>query len=195
MKRVLLIDNYDSFTYNLYQYLGELGAETFVHRNDAISLEECCNLKPTHIVLSPGPGHPGIPRDFGICTEILKALAPTIPTLGVCLGHQGIAHHLGGEVIRAPEIVHGKTDAITHDGKGIFEGLPNPLTVMRYHSLVVAEDSLPACLEVTARNGGGLNMAMRHRDWPLIGMQFHPESIGTPEGHGLLRNFLKMEGA
>ncbi len=192
MSRVLLIDNFDSFTYNLYQYLGELGAETEVYRNNAITLVEAQAFDPTHIVISPGPGHPGTPRDFGICTEVLLQMAPTVPTLGVCLGHQGIAHHLGGTIERAPEIVHGKTDQITHDARGIFAGLPQPLTVMRYHSLVVADADLPDCLEVSARNAAGLIMALRHREWPLVGMQFHPESIGTPDGHGLLRNFLKM---
>lgn len=193
MSRVLLIDNYDSFTYNLYQYLGELGAETLVYRNDAITFEQAQSLRPDHVVISPGPGHPGTPRDFGVCTEILLKMAPTVPTLGVCLGHQGMAHHLGGKVVRAPQIVHGKTDRIEHDGAGLFAGLPQPLTVMRYHSLVVSDEGLPECLEVSARTADGLIMAMRHRDWPLVGMQFHPESIGTPEGHGLLRNFLKME--
>ncbi len=189
--RVLVIDNYDSFTYNLYQYLSELGAAAEVVRNDAVDLDGIRSHRPTHIVLSPGPGHPERPRDFGVCADVIAHVTET-PVLGVCLGHQGIAHHLGGRVVRAPEIVHGKTDDISHDATGLFAGLPTPLTVMRYHSLVVDPVALPEVLRVTARNRAGLIMGLAHRSRPLFGVQFHPESIGTPEGHRLLANFLAV---
>lgn len=200
--RVLLIDNYDSFTFNLYQYLYELGlpGQPFegltveVHRNDALTLQAALDRAPTHIVLSPGPGRPERPRDFGVCAELLDALAPTVPTLGVCLGHQGLCWRLGGQVIKAPKVMHGKTDRIIHTGEGLFADLPHPLTVMRYHSLVVDRASLPDGLTITAENAEGLIMAVAHTEWPLVGVQFHPESVGTPEGHGLLANFLKMRG-
>lgn len=189
--RVLVIDNYDSFTYNLYQYLAELGADAIVVRNDAIDLDGIREHAPSHIVLSPGPGHPERPRDFGICADVITHLVDT-PILGVCLGHQGIAHHLGGRVVRAPEIVHGKTDGVVHDGVDLFAGLPAPLTVMRYHSLVVEPESLPPTLRITAYNPTGLIMGLAHRTRPLFGVQFHPESIGTPEGRRLLANFLAI---
>ncbi len=195
MRRVLLIDNYDSFTHNLYQMLGELGAEVLVHRNDAIDLDGARALEPTHLVLSPGPGHPKHERDFGICGPIIDELAPTLPTLGVCLGHQGIAHRLGGEVVRAHCIKHGKVDCIRHNGQDIFAGLAQELEVMRYHSLVVAPESLPAELEATAHTSDGTIMALRHRSHPLVGLQFHPESNGTPLGPALLANFLNMEAS
>lgn len=188
--RVLLIDNYDSFTHNLYQRLGELGASVAVLRNDAIDLDGIRALDPGRIVLSPGPGHPGKARDFGICRGILDELAGKLPILGVCLGHQGIALGLGGDVVRAPTIMHGKTSLVSHGSTGLFEGLPMPLEVMRYHSLIVARDSVPACLNITAQTDDGLVMAVQHRDWPLWGVQFHPESIGTPQGSSLLSNFL-----
>ncbi len=193
MSRVLLVDNYDSFTHNLYQLLGEAGARVDVVRNDAIDLDGARALDPTHVVLSPGPGHPGRPRDFGVCGALIERLAPTVPTLGVCLGHQGIAHHLGGEVVSACRIMHGKVDAIRHDGQGLFAGLPAPLEVMRYHSLCVDRDSLPDDLRVTAEADDGTVMALAHRVWPLVGVQFHPESIGTPRGRTLVDNFLAME--
>jgi anthranilate synthase/aminodeoxychorismate synthase-like glutamine amidotransferase len=193
MSRVLLVDNYDSFTHNLYQLLGEAGADVEVVRNDAVDLAGVRALAPTHVVISPGPGHPGVARDFGVCGELIERLAPTVPTLGVCLGHQGIAHRLGGQVVPACRIMHGKVDAISHDGQGLFAGLPAPLEVMRYHSLSVDRDSLPAELRVTAEADDGTVMALAHRDWPLVGVQFHPESIGTPSGRGLVDNFLAME--
>ena len=195
--RVLLIDNYDSFTHNLYQQIAMQGAEVWVHRNDALSLADVERLGPSHIVLSPGPGHPANHRDFGLCGPIIDELAPLgVPILGVCLGHQGIVQRLGGVVSQAPEIVHGKTGQISHDGEGIFRGLPQPMTVMRYHSLVADSANVPDCLEVTARLGepgkAPLIMAVAHKELPLIGVQFHPESIGTPEGDGLIRNFLAL---
>ncbi|MCA9544984.1 MAG: aminodeoxychorismate/anthranilate synthase component II [Myxococcales bacterium] len=190
--RVLLVDNYDSFTHNLYQALAVLGAQVEVHRNDALDLAAVAALAPTHIVLSPGPGHPENARDFGICGPIVDTLKGRLPILGVCLGHQGIAHRLGAAVVRAPSIWHGKVDRVHHDGRGIFAGLPQPMEAMRYHSLVVDPATLPPELEITARNGEGLIMAYRHRTLPLVGVQFHPESIGTPEGPALLANFLDM---
>jgi len=192
--RVLVIDNYDSFTYNLYQYLCELGAETHVIRNDAIDLDGIRAMAPSHIVLSPGPGSPDKPRDFGVCADVITADLG-VPLLGVCLGHQGIAHHLGGRVVRAPEIVHGKTDAIRHGGAGLFAGLPDPLTVMRYHSLMIDAEHLPPTLRITARNAAGLVMGIAHRQRPVFGVQFHPESIGTPDGRRLLANFLAVGAA
>ncbi len=193
MKRVLLIDNYDSFTHNLYQLLGELGAEVRVVRNDAIDVDEAVEYAPTHVVLSPGPGHPARERDFGICGPLIDALGPTIPLLGVCLGHQGIAHRLGGQVTRASRIMHGKVDRVRHDGTGLFDGLEPELEVMRYHSFAVHPDSLPDDLRVTATSDDGTIMALAHRTWPVFGVQFHPESIGTPQGRALMGNFLGME--
>lgn len=193
--RVLLIDNYDSFTHNLYQALcvvGPPGTLVRVVRNDAIDLAGVLAWAPTHLVLSPGPGRPEVPADFGICAAIIDTLAPTRRILGVCLGHQGLVWRLGGAVVRAPRVMHGKTDVLTHSGKGLFAGLPQPLSVMRYHSLVVDETRLPAALAVTARNAEGLVMAVAHRQWPVFGVQFHPESIGTPEGPALLANFLAL---
>lgn len=194
---VLLIDNYDSFTHNLYQQIGMQGAKVTVRRNDAINLAEIRALTPTHIVLSPGPGHPANGRDFGVCGDILDVLAPEgVPVLGVCLGHQGIVHRLGGVVERAPEIVHGKTGTVRHEGEGLFAGLPQPLTVMRYHSLVAERATLPSTLRITASldepGKAPLVMAVAHESLPLVGVQFHPESIGTPDGDGLIRNFLAM---
>lgn len=195
MTRVLLVDNYDSFTHNLYQLLGEAGARVTVVRNDAVDVDGVRGLDPTHVVLSPGPGHPGKARDFGICGELIECLAPTIPTLGVCLGHQGIAHRLGGRVVPAGRIMHGKVDTISHDGLGLFAGLPASVQVMRYHSLCVERASLPPALRVTAESPDGTVMAIAHETWPLVGVQFHPESIGTPAGRDLLDNFLAMEEA
>lgn len=191
---VLLIDNYDSFTHNLFQLFGELGAEVAVHRNDAISLDEVIEMAPTHIIVSPGPGHPKNDRDFGVCRAVIDHFAPTTPLLGVCLGHQGIVHGLGGDVVRAPAIVHGKTSAIRHDGDGLFQGIPQGVEVMRYHSFIVQADTLPECLTVTAETDNGLIMGVRHSTWPLVGLQFHPESIGTPCGPQLAQNFLGMGG-
>ena len=184
---VLLIDNYDSFTYNLYQYLCELGASVTVVRNDAITLEQARAMKPDLIVVSPGPGRP---RDAGISVELIRALGPSTPILGVCLGHQAIAEAFGGVVTRAPELMHGKASKVEHDGSGIFEGLPNPFSAIRYHSLCAAPETVPDCLEVTARSDSGVIMALRHRELPVYGVQFHPESILTEHGKELLRNFL-----
>jgi anthranilate synthase/aminodeoxychorismate synthase-like glutamine amidotransferase len=190
---VLIIDNYDSFTYNLYQYLGELGGEVEVARNDAITIDEVRARKPSHIVLSPGPGSPDKPRDFGVCGPLILSLGASVPILGVCLGHQGIIHHLGGRVVRAPKIVHGKTSRVRHDGSRLFARLPETFEVMRYHSLLGDRATLPSSLRVTAvTTEDDLIMAVEHEFWPLFGIQFHPESIGTPDGKTILRNFLEI---
>jgi anthranilate synthase component 2 len=188
--KVLLIDNYDSFTYNLFQLIGGLGADVIVKRNDAITIDEVETLDPTHVVLSPGPGHPARPRDFGVCAEIIRRSAAR-PLLGVCLGHQGMAHHLGGKVTTAPEIMHGKVSRVRHDGTGPFRGLPQELEVMRYHSLTVDPDGLPSSLRVTATTSDGVVMGLAHRELPMFGLQFHPESIGTPLGARLMASFLE----
>jgi anthranilate synthase/phosphoribosyltransferase len=188
---LLLIDNYDSFTYNLAQYLGELGAEVRVVRNDAIDLDGIAALAPSHIVVSPGPG---TPEQAGISVDVIRRYAPDIPILGVCLGHQAIGHAFGGRVVRAERLMHGKVSPIEHDGKGIFQGLPSPFTATRYHSLIVAEP-LPDCLEVSARTPQGELMALRHRSYPAVGVQFHPESFLTEHGHYLLRSFLESDSA
>ncbi len=191
--RVVVVDNYDSFVYNLVQYLGELGAEPIVHRNDAITVDDVAALQPHAILVSPGPGRPD---DAGISNELIRTLGPTIPTLGVCLGHQCIGEVFGGEVVRAPQIMHGKTSQVTHDDKGVFAGLPSPLQATRYHSLVVDRASIPADeLEVTAETEDGIVMGVRHRRHPIEGVQFHPESILTASGHDLLRNFLGLVAA
>jgi anthranilate synthase component 2 len=187
--RVLLIDNYDSFTYNLYQYLCELGADVTVIRNDAITVDEARALAPDFVVISPGPG---VPRDAGISVELIRALGPTTPVLGVCLGHQAIAEAFGGVITRAPELMHGKASDIHHDGSGVFDGLPSPFSAIRYHSLCAAPEAVPDALEVTARSDSGVIMALRHRSYPVHGVQFHPESILTQHGKDLLRNFLAM---
>ena len=191
---LLVLDNYDSFTFNLVQYLGELAAdhslarELRVERNDALSLEQIRALNPAAILISPGPGDPD---QSGVCLEVLRELSPTVPTLGVCLGHQSIAQVYGGRVVRAKELMHGKTSPVLHAGQGVFAGLPNPLTATRYHSLIAERDSLPDCLEVTAWLEDGTVMGLRHRDHPhLQGVQFHPESVLTQNGHQLLSNFL-----
>jgi anthranilate synthase/aminodeoxychorismate synthase-like glutamine amidotransferase len=185
--KILMIDNYDSFTYNLVQYLGELGGEVAVRRNDAIDLAGVRALAPEAIVISPGPG---TPAEAGISVTILREVAGAIPTLGVCLGHQCIGVAFGAKVVRAARLMHGKTSPIIHDGRGIFAGLTNPFEAMRYHSLLVEPESLPECLEVSARTAEGEIMGLRHKRLPIEGVQFHPESIGTPEGKELLRNFL-----
>jgi len=185
---ILLVDNYDSFTYNLAHLFGELGAEVVVRRNDALDADEAERLAPSHLVLSPGPGRPG---DAGASVEIVQRLAPSVPTLGVCLGHQAIVQAFGGEIGQARRIVHGKASAIDHDGRGLFRGLPEPFEAGRYHSL--AATSLPGCLEVSATCTDGEVMAVRHRELPVDGVQFHPESVLTPLGPELARNFL--EGA
>jgi len=186
--RVLVLDSYDSFVYNLVQYLGELGAEPLVHRNDALTVEGALALEPDAVLLSPGPGRP---EDAGILCALVPALAARgIPVLGVCLGHQGIGHVYGASVVRAPELMHGKTSVIRHADQGVFAGLPNPLTATRYHSLVIDPATVPACLEVTAHTDDGIIMGVRHRELPVEGVQFHPESILTAAGHDLLKNFL-----
>ncbi len=190
---VLMIDNYDSFTFNVVQYLGELGADVVTHRNDAITLEEIEVLAPSHLVISPGPC---TPNEAGISMAAIRHFAGRLPILGICLGHQAIGQVYGGDVVRAPQVMHGKTSRIRHHGHGVFEGLEDPLEVTRYHSLVVAADSLPECLEVTAWTDEddvtpGLIMGLRHRELDIEGVQFHPESILTRQGHELLANFLK----
>ena len=187
--RVLLIDNYDSFTYNLYQYLCELGASVTVVRNDAITVEEVRALAPDFIVISPGPG---VPRDAGISVDLVRALGSKTPILGVCLGHQAIAEAYGGVVTRAPELMHGKASQIHHDRKGVFEGLPSPFSAIRYHSLCAAPEAMPDTLQVTARSDSGVIMALRHRQYPVHGVQFHPESILTEHGKALLKNFINI---
>ncbi|MBM3612410.1 MAG: aminodeoxychorismate/anthranilate synthase component II [Alphaproteobacteria bacterium] len=185
---ILLIDNYDSFTWNLVHYLGELGAEVAVRRNDALNVQEALGLRPEAIVLSPGPCDPD---QAGICLPLTRAAAEAgIPLLGVCLGHQTIGQAFGGRVVRAPEIVHGKVRDILHAGTGVFAGLPSPLRATRYHSLVVAREGLPDCLGITAWTGDGTIMGLRHRDHPIEGVQFHPESIASEHGHAMLGNFL-----
>ncbi len=186
--RILVIDNYDSFTYNLVQSLGGLGAELAVFRNDRTSLKEVQEVDPAGIVISPGPG---APRDAGLSEYIIREFAPRLPVLGVCLGHQCIGEVYGGRVGRAPCVMHGKTSLITHDGRGLFAGLPSPMRAARYHSLAILEEGFPSCLEVSARSGDGLIMGVRHREFPLEGIQFHPESFMTPEGPELLANFLE----
>ncbi len=182
-----MIDNYDSFTYNLVDYLRGLGAEVVVRRNDSLGLAEIEELAPSRIVLSPGPGSPAT---AGVCLDLVRSLAGRVPILGVCLGHQAIGEAFGGRVVRAPAPAHGKTSLISHDGRTVFRGLPNPFTATRYHSLVVAEESLPACLEISARAPDGLIMGLRHREFAVEGVQFHPESILTEDGKRLLENFL-----
>lgn len=188
-QHVLLIDNYDSFTYNLYQYLCELGATVSVRRNDAISVDETRAMAPDAIVISPGPG---TPASAGVSVAMVRALGPTIPTLGVCLGHQVIAEAFGATVGRAPELMHGKGSRVFHGGAGVLEGLSNPFYAIRYHSLCVLPDSVPEALEVTARSESGVIMGIRHRQYPVEGVQFHPESILTEGGKELLANFLRL---
>lgn len=191
--RVLLVDNYDSYVWNLDQRIGEItGVRCHVVRNDRVTLEECRALAPTHVVLSPGPGNPEEEADFGVCRSLILALGLFVPLLGVCLGHQGIGAAFGGRVVRARRPMHGRTSLVTHDGEGIFAGLPRAFTAMRYHSLTLDEATLPGCLRVTARADDGEIMAVAHRELPIFGVQFHPESIGTPDGPALLRNFLAM---
>jgi anthranilate synthase component 2 len=188
---ILVIDNYDSFTYNLVQYLGELGAEIVVKRNDAIDVEEVGTLAPSAIVLSPGPC---TPREAGITVDVIRRWGPTIPTLGVCLGHQAIGEAYGGEVVLAERVMHGKTSQIKHGGTGVFAGLPSPMQVMRYHSLIVDRASIPEALEIVAVATDDANEVhgVKHREHPVYGVQFHPESIMTPDGKQLLKNFLEL---
>ncbi len=186
---ILMIDNYDSFTYNLVQYLGVLGAEVEVRRNDKVTLDEIETMKPERIVISPGPG---IPQSAGITISMIERFHPKVPILGVCLGHQAIGAAFGGRVLHAARIMHGKTSEISHDSKGVFSDLPDPITATRYHSLAVERKSLPSCLEVSAEAEDGEIMGLRHRQYPVEGIQFHPESILTKEGMNILRNFLKL---
>jgi anthranilate synthase component II len=186
--RVLVIDNYDSFVYNIVQYLGELGVDPVVYRNDDLTVRDALHLKVDAILLSPGPGRP---EDAGILLDLIRDGAGRKPMFGVCLGHQAIGHVFGGDVVRAPELMHGKTSLVHHEGVGVFAGLPNPLVATRYHSLVVEPSTLPDCLEVTATTADGIIMGLRHREYPIEGVQFHPESILTAAGHDLLNNFLR----
>jgi anthranilate synthase/aminodeoxychorismate synthase-like glutamine amidotransferase len=191
--RVLVIDSYDSFVYNLVQYLGELGAEPIVVRNDALTLHDALDLEPDAVLLSPGPGRP---EDAGIVPEAIPAFgARGVPVLGVCLGHQAIGYVYGGDVVSAPELMHGKTSAVHHGGAGVLAGLPDPFEATRYHSLVIERSTMPDVLEITAETADGTVMAVRHRELPIEGVQFHPESILSVGGHDLLRNFLALTAA
>ena len=190
--KVVVIDNYDSFVYNLVQYIGEQGAETVVFRNDQVNLKQLVELKPDRIVISPGPGTPEDERYFGVCTEILQSMSQTVPTLGVCLGHQGIINAYGGKIIHAKKLMHGKTCTIQHDGKGIFTGVKNPFTATRYHSLAGERSSIPLCLEITAECvDDGEIMGVKHVKFPIYGVQFHPESILCEDGKLIIKNFLQ----
>ena len=188
---LVLIDNYDSFTYNLVHFLGDLGAETVVHRNDKITVQGVIDLKPRAIVLSPGPC---TPKEAGICLDLIASAAASIPILGVCLGHQSIGHHFGGVVKRAPAPMHGKLSTIRSNGRGLFKGVPKSFEVTRYHSLIVERATLPACLKITAETDDGLIMGLEHEIHPVHGVQFHPESIASEHGHALLANFLEIAG-
>jgi anthranilate synthase component 2 len=190
--KVLVIDNYDSFVYNLVQYIGELGPETIVYRNDQVTLQQVKELRPDRIVLSPGPGNPEDEHNFGVCKQILQQVSREVPTLGVCLGHQGIISTFGGKVVSAKRLMHGKTSLIKHDGQGIFRGVQNPFTATRYHSLAGDNPSIPACLEVTAvAVDDGEVMGVRHAEYPIEGIQFHPESILCEEGKLIIKNFVE----
>lgn len=191
--KTLIIDNYDSFTYNLYQYIGELNGNPVVYRNDEIDLNGVEKQSPTHIVLSPGPGHPAKKRDFGICAELIKKYDRNIPLLGVCLGHQGIVYYLGGDVVHAPVVMHGKTSVVIHNEDKIFFGIPKEFEVMRYHSLIGTNKNFPKDLEIICETkNDNLIMGIKHKKYPLYGIQFHPESIGTPFGKKILENFLAI---
>jgi anthranilate synthase component II len=185
---ILLIDNYDSFTYNLYQYLGELGSVPTVVRNDALTVDDVLDMMPEAIIISPGPGRP---ENAGVCVDLVKALAPSIPILGICLGHQAIGHAFGGNIIKAEKIMHGKISSLAHSGTSLFAGLPEQMDVMRYHSLVIEKNRVPEQFDVLATSEEDQEiMAIKHKDYPLYGLQFHPESIGSKEGKQLLNNFL-----
>jgi anthranilate synthase/aminodeoxychorismate synthase-like glutamine amidotransferase len=189
--RILVLDNYDSFVFNLVQYLGELGADPLVYRSDALTIEQIEELAPDGVLISPGPGRP---EDAGLSNEVITNFAGRVPVFGVCLGHQCIGQIYGGDVVRAPQLMHGKTSLISHEGKGVFAGLPDPFEATRYHSLVVQRDSVPECLEITAQTQDGLVMGLRHREFDVEGVQFHPESILTAGGHQLVGNFLERCG-
>ncbi len=190
MKKVLVIDNFDSFVFNLVQYIGESGFEPVVYRNNEITVQEALRINPSHVLISPGPGHPEDEHYFGISSSLIREMGRETPVLGVCLGHQGITTVFGGKVIRAPEVLHGKTSLIRHNGKGIFHGIPNPMQGMRYHSLIAERESFPSCLLITGETEDGIIMALEHKKHPIFGVQFHPESIGTPAGKGIIKNFL-----
>jgi len=190
--KVLVVDNYDSFVYNLAQYVGELGGKPFVFRNDQLTLRRVLKLRPDRVILSPGPGTPEDSRYFGICSEIIRRLGASVPILGVCLGHQGIIHVFGGRIVRAKRLMHGKTSMIRHDGRGVFRGAENPFEATRYHSLAGDRSSIPGCLRVTAESlDDGEVMGVRHTDYPIEGVQFHPESILTSCGKLIIKNFLE----
>jgi len=190
--KVLVIDNYDSFVYNLVQYIGELGGEPVVYRNDQITLKQAMKLDPKRIVISPGPGTPEDPHYFGVCSAILREMSHKIPTLGVCLGNQGIISVFGGKVVRAEQLMHGKTSVIRHDGKGVFEDVKNPFTATRYHSLVGDRKSIPSSIEITAKaTDDDEIMGIRHKEYPITGLQFHPESILCEDGKKIINNFLE----
>lgn len=186
---ILVIDNYDSFTYNIVQQLGELGAELCVIRNDQTTVDAVKQMNPSHIVISPGPGDP--PNDVGISIDVLHEMGHSTPILGVCLGHQSIGYAFGGRVIRAPQLMHGKTSMVTHYGDPLFEGVPSTFQATRYHSLIVERETFPAALQITAEADSGEIMALRHREYPIVGVQFHPESILTPQGPQMLKNFIE----
>jgi anthranilate synthase component 2 len=188
--RTLIIDNYDSFTFNLFQYVGELDERPLVRRNDAVTLEQIDALRPDRIILSPGAGNPEDPAYFGVCRDVILVFGPRVPILGVCLGHQGISVAFGGRVVRAPWPMHGKTSLIYHDGSDLFRGMPTPFEAMHYHSLIVDRETLPSCLLELAHSKDNILMALRHREMPIFGVQFHPESIGTSSGLRLIENFL-----
>ncbi len=189
-RMLLVIDNYDSFTYNIVQYLGEMGVRMEIFRNDQVSIDQIAKMAPERILVSPGPCSP---RESGLSNEIIRTFGPRIPTFGVCLGHQCIGHVFGANVVVNYRMMHGKTSPIRHNGKDLFEGMPNPFTATRYHSLVIERTSLPACLEITAETGEGEIMGVRHKEYPIWGVQFHPESILTESGRRILENFLKLK--
>ena len=193
--KTIILDNYDSFTFNLYQYVGELDQRPIVLRNDQVTVEQLRVMRPDRIIVSPGPGRPEDPHYFGICKRVIFELGPMIPLLGVCLGHQGIIHAFGGHIVRASKVMHGKTSLIIHKNVGVFRDLPRSFEAMRYHSLVGDPNTLPDCLEVTAMTEDKVIMGVRHRDYPIEGIQFHPESIGTTVGKRLLTNFIFHEQA
>lgn len=193
MKRTLIIDNYDSFTYILKQYFGELGGNPVVYFHDEITVDEIRKIKPTHIVLSPGPGTVEEPKDVGIMFEVIETFYKTIPILGVCLGHQAIGKFFGGKIVRAPKIMHGKRSEISHNQEGVFEGIESPFEAMRYHSLAFEVLSLKSQVSIAAESDDGVIMAIQHKEYPVFGVQFHPESLGTPEGKKIIRNFLSLK--
>ena len=188
---ILMIDNYDSFTFNIVQYLGQMGEDVQVYRNDKITLDEIRKLNPQAIFLSPGPC---TPREAGITVDVIREFHTSVPLMGICLGHQSIGYAFGGDVVRAARVMHGKVSPVHHDGKTIFAGLPNPFTAGRYHSLLVSSETLPDCLEISAQTAEGEIMGLRHKEYPVEGIQFHPESVLTPQGKRIIRNFLKYTG-